>query len=42
MAPSHKKRYLVWIASAKGPETRQRRIGEAVVLVSRNVKNLLK
>lgn len=42
MAPSHKKRYLVWIAAAKRPETRQRRIGEAVVLVSRNVKNLLK
>ncbi len=42
MAPSHRKRYLVWIAGAKRTETRQRRIAEAVILVSKNVKNLMK
>jgi uncharacterized protein YdeI (YjbR/CyaY-like superfamily) len=42
MAPSHRKRYFVWIAGAKKPETRQRRIAEAVLLVGKNVKNLLK
>jgi uncharacterized protein YdeI (YjbR/CyaY-like superfamily) len=42
MAPSHRKRYLVWLAGAKKPETRRKRIGEAVELVAENVKNLLK
>jgi uncharacterized protein YdeI (YjbR/CyaY-like superfamily) len=42
MAPSHRKRYIVWLAGAKRPETRKKRIAEAVVLVGRNVKNLLK
>jgi uncharacterized protein YdeI (YjbR/CyaY-like superfamily) len=42
MPPSHRKRYLIWIGGAKRPETRQKRIAEAVVLISRNVKNLLK
>lgn len=42
MAPSHRKRYLMWIAGAKKPETRQRRIAEAVLLVRKNVKNLMK
>jgi len=42
MAPSHRKRYLMWIAGAKKPETRKKRIAEAVVLISRNVKDLLK
>ena len=41
-SPSHKKRYLIWISGAKRPETRKKRIGEAVELISRNVKNLLK
>jgi uncharacterized protein YdeI (YjbR/CyaY-like superfamily) len=41
-APSHKKRYLIWISGAKRLETRKKRIDEAVVLISRNVKNLLK
>jgi uncharacterized protein YdeI (YjbR/CyaY-like superfamily) len=40
--PSHRKRYLIWIAAAKRPETRKKRIEEAVVLVSQNVKDLLK
>jgi uncharacterized protein YdeI (YjbR/CyaY-like superfamily) len=40
--PSCKQRYVMWITSAKQPETRQRRIDEAVVLISQNVKTLLK
>jgi uncharacterized protein YdeI (YjbR/CyaY-like superfamily) len=39
---SYRKRYLVWISGAKTPETRAKRIAEAVILVSRNVKELLK
>ena len=42
MAPSHRKRYLLWIAGAKKAETRQKRIAEAVALVGKNVKNLMK
>jgi len=42
MGPSYRKRYLIWISGAKKPETRQNRIAEAVVLVARNVKALLK
>jgi len=42
MAPSHRKRYLLWIAGAKKAETRRRRIAEAVLLVGQNVRNLLK
>ena len=41
-APSHRKRYAMWITDAKKPETRKKRIAEAVELVSRNVKDLLK
>jgi len=41
-APSHRKRYLIWISAAKRPETRKRRIEEAVILISKNVKNLMK
>jgi len=40
--PSHRKRYLIWISGAKTPETRAKRIAEAVDLVSKNVKALLK
>jgi len=40
--PSHRERYFMWISSAKRPETRRKRIAEAVVLISRNVKDLLK
>jgi uncharacterized protein YdeI (YjbR/CyaY-like superfamily) len=42
MGPSYRKRYLIWISGAKKPETRQNRIAEAVVLVARDVKALLK
>jgi uncharacterized protein YdeI (YjbR/CyaY-like superfamily) len=41
-APSHRKRYFTWISAAKKPETRKRRIAEAVDLISQNVKDLLK
>lgn len=41
-APSHRKRYLIWISGAKRSETRRKRVAEAVVLISQNVKNLLK
>ena len=40
--PSYRKRYLVWISSAKRADTRKKRIDEAVALISRNVKALLK
>jgi len=39
---SYRKRYLMWIGSAKRFETRQTRIREAVDLISKNVKALLK
>jgi len=41
-APSHRKRYFIWISAAKKPETRKKRIFEAVDLISQNVKDLLK
>ena len=41
-APSHRKKYAIWISSAKRPETRKKRIAEAVELISLNVKDLLK
>lgn len=40
--PGYKKRYVIWISGAKRPETRKKRIDEAIMLISRNVKNLLK
>ncbi|MBI3046904.1 MAG: YdeI/OmpD-associated family protein [Acidobacteria bacterium] len=33
LAPSHRRRYLLWIGSAKQEETRQRRLREAVRLL---------
>ena len=42
LAPSHRKRYVIWISAAKTPETRKKRISEAVDLISLNVKDLLK
>lgn len=42
MAPSHRKRYAIWIAGAKKADTRKRRIEEAVKLIEANVRNLLK
>lgn len=40
--PSYRKRYLMWISNAKKSETRRQRIAEAVNLISRNMKALLK
>ena len=40
--PSYRKRYLMWIAGAKRAETRQKRVVEAVELISKDVKALLK
>jgi uncharacterized protein YdeI (YjbR/CyaY-like superfamily) len=40
--PSYRKKYLMWISTAKRLETRRKRIDEAVLLISRNVKVLLK
>ncbi|HEV2226176.1 MAG TPA: YdeI/OmpD-associated family protein [Nitrososphaerales archaeon] len=34
MAPSHKKAYVIWIESAKGQETGDRRIAKAVAMIS--------
>jgi uncharacterized protein YdeI (YjbR/CyaY-like superfamily) len=42
LAPGYKRRYLMWIANAKTAETRDRRIEEAVALIAKNVKSLLK
>ncbi|HXW95883.1 MAG TPA: YdeI/OmpD-associated family protein [Nitrososphaerales archaeon] len=42
MAPSYRRRYLLWISGAKRPETRRKRIAEAVQLIAENSKDLLK
>jgi uncharacterized protein YdeI (YjbR/CyaY-like superfamily) len=42
LAPGYRKRYLMWITSAKATETRTRRIEEAVGLIAKNLKSLLK
>ncbi len=34
LAPSHRKEYVRWITEAKKPETRNKRIGEAVQKIS--------
>lgn len=40
--PGYRRRYVMWITSAKTAGTRDRRIEEAVALIARNVKSLLK
>jgi|WetSurMetagenome_2_1015567.scaffolds.fasta_scaffold308092_2 uncharacterized protein YdeI (YjbR/CyaY-like superfamily) len=42
MAPSHQKRYTQWVMSAKQESTRQKRMQEAIVLLEKNHKNLIK
>jgi uncharacterized protein YdeI (YjbR/CyaY-like superfamily) len=42
LAPGYRKRYLGWILSAKQETTRQRRLAEALDLLERGVKSLLK
>jgi uncharacterized protein YdeI (YjbR/CyaY-like superfamily) len=38
LAPSHRRRYVGWILSAKRPETRARRLEEALALLAKNEK----
>jgi len=40
--PGYKKRYLMWVTSASTSAARDRRIEEAVGLIARNVKSLMK
>lgn len=42
LAPSHQKQYTMWIATAKRPETREKRIKEAIVLLEKGQKLGLK
>jgi uncharacterized protein YdeI (YjbR/CyaY-like superfamily) len=35
LAPTYRKQYILWIATAKRPETRQRRVTEAIELLER-------
>jgi uncharacterized protein YdeI (YjbR/CyaY-like superfamily) len=42
LAPGYKRRYLKWITSAKTEETRARRVEQAVDLIAKNVKSLMK
>ena len=42
LATSHRNNYLRWIAEAKRPETRARRIGEALRLMREGVRSLMK
>jgi uncharacterized protein YdeI (YjbR/CyaY-like superfamily) len=42
LPPSHRRQYVVWIHMAKRPETRERRMGEAIRLLARGQKLGLK
>jgi uncharacterized protein YdeI (YjbR/CyaY-like superfamily) len=42
LAPSHQKRYILWIAASKRPDTREKRVKEAVLLLEKNEKLGLK
>jgi uncharacterized protein YdeI (YjbR/CyaY-like superfamily) len=42
LAPSHRRRYVLWILDAKRDETRERRLAEAVRLLAQGVRELLK
>jgi uncharacterized protein YdeI (YjbR/CyaY-like superfamily) len=42
LAPSHRRQYVGWIASARKPETRLRRAAEAKALMARNEKLSMK
>lgn len=42
LAPSHRRHYLAWIETAKRPETRKRRVAEALVLLKKREKLGLK
>ncbi|MEJ2702670.1 MAG: YdeI/OmpD-associated family protein [Sedimentisphaerales bacterium] len=38
LAPSYRRQYLVWIAVAKRPETKERRIAESIALLEKDEK----
>ena len=38
LAPSYRKHYVGWIVTAKRPETKQRRIAEAIALLEKGEK----
>ena len=38
LAPSYQQQYIAWIGTAKRPETRQRRLLEAIALLERGEK----
>jgi uncharacterized protein YdeI (YjbR/CyaY-like superfamily) len=38
LAPSYRKQYVLWLLDAKKPETRARRLAEAISLLARNEK----
>jgi len=42
LAPSHQKRYILWIATAKRQETKEKRVREAVALLEKGKKLGLK
>ena len=42
LSPSHKRHYFGWIVMAKRPETRERRINEALKMLTKNQKLGLK
>jgi uncharacterized protein YdeI (YjbR/CyaY-like superfamily) len=42
LAPSHRRHYIAWIAVAKKPETRERRIAESIALLEQGKKLGLK
>lgn len=42
LAPSHRRRYLMWIDSAKRPETKEKRLSEALALLGSKQKLGLK
>jgi uncharacterized protein YdeI (YjbR/CyaY-like superfamily) len=42
LSSSHQKQYIMWIMSAKQEETRQKRMKEAIPLLEKNHKNLIK
>jgi uncharacterized protein YdeI (YjbR/CyaY-like superfamily) len=42
LAPSHQRQYTMWIAMAKRPETKEKRIVEAIALLEKGQKLGLK
>jgi uncharacterized protein YdeI (YjbR/CyaY-like superfamily) len=42
LSPSHQKRYALWVMNAKQEQTRQKRMKDAIPLLEKNHKNLIK